>query len=153
MCRNGFIVAPHLSHLILSWIFDTPLLDIVYPCVSHVHIVMFIHMCQTSHVNHTYMTWWGLVLIFHQIYHVYPICKFRILSYEFLSGDRILRFSSRSLMGGDDLVEHVTHIVVDEVHERDRLSDFLLTVLRFIFLLYLYIYLSIYHSFSFSWLS
>jgi len=37
----------------------------------------------------------------------------------------------RSLMGGgDDLVQNVTHIVVDEVHERDRLSDFLLTVLR-----------------------
>ncbi|XP_018417993.1 PREDICTED: probable ATP-dependent RNA helicase YTHDC2 [Nanorana parkeri] len=36
----------------------------------------------------------------------------------------------RTLMGGDSAVSTVTHIIVDEVHERDRFSDFLLTKLR-----------------------
>ncbi|KAG8185460.1 hypothetical protein JTE90_019719 [Oedothorax gibbosus] len=36
----------------------------------------------------------------------------------------------RTLMGGDASVATVTHILVDELHERDRLSDFLLIVLR-----------------------
>ncbi|OCU02238.1 3'-5' RNA helicase YTHDC2 [Xenopus laevis] len=36
----------------------------------------------------------------------------------------------RTLMGGDSTLSTVTHIIVDEVHERDRFSDFLLTKLR-----------------------
>ncbi|XP_072272182.1 3'-5' RNA helicase YTHDC2 isoform X2 [Pyxicephalus adspersus] len=36
----------------------------------------------------------------------------------------------RTLMGGDCTLSAVTHIIVDEVHERDRFSDFLLTKLR-----------------------
>lgn len=36
----------------------------------------------------------------------------------------------RTLMGGDSALATVTHVVVDEVHERDRFSDFLLIVLR-----------------------
>ncbi|XP_054714089.1 3'-5' RNA helicase YTHDC2-like [Uloborus diversus] len=36
----------------------------------------------------------------------------------------------RTLMGGDASVATVTHILVDELHERDRYSDFLLVVLR-----------------------
>ncbi|XP_055954066.1 3'-5' RNA helicase YTHDC2-like isoform X2 [Argiope bruennichi] len=36
----------------------------------------------------------------------------------------------RTLMGGDASVATVTHILVDELHERDRYSDFLLIVLR-----------------------
>ncbi|XP_055956156.1 3'-5' RNA helicase YTHDC2 [Patella vulgata] len=36
----------------------------------------------------------------------------------------------RTLMGGDSSLTAVTHILVDEVHERDRFSDFLLIVLR-----------------------
>ncbi|XP_046399834.1 3'-5' RNA helicase YTHDC2-like isoform X2 [Ischnura elegans] len=36
----------------------------------------------------------------------------------------------RTLMGGDSALATVTHVIVDEVHERDRFSDFLLIVLR-----------------------
>jgi HrpA-like RNA helicase len=33
-------------------------------------------------------------------------------------------------MGGESVAQSFTHIIVDEVHERDKLSDFLLTVLK-----------------------
>ncbi|XP_017315800.1 3'-5' RNA helicase YTHDC2 isoform X2 [Ictalurus punctatus] len=36
----------------------------------------------------------------------------------------------RTLMAGDAVLSSVTHIIVDEVHERDGLTDFLLTKLR-----------------------
>ncbi|XP_041567027.1 3'-5' RNA helicase YTHDC2 isoform X3 [Taeniopygia guttata] len=36
----------------------------------------------------------------------------------------------RSLMAGDSTLSTVTHVIVDEVHERDRFSDFLLIKLR-----------------------
>lgn len=36
----------------------------------------------------------------------------------------------RTLMGNDSAMASLTHIIVDEVHERDRFSDFLLIVLR-----------------------
>ncbi|ESO89626.1 hypothetical protein LOTGIDRAFT_124894 [Lottia gigantea] len=36
----------------------------------------------------------------------------------------------RTLMGGDSSLASVTHVIIDEVHERDRFSDFLLIVLR-----------------------
>ncbi|XP_063065850.1 3'-5' RNA helicase YTHDC2 [Engraulis encrasicolus] len=36
----------------------------------------------------------------------------------------------RTLMAGDATLSTVTHVIVDEVHERDGLSDFLLTKLR-----------------------
>ncbi|XP_054842559.1 3'-5' RNA helicase YTHDC2 [Eublepharis macularius] len=36
----------------------------------------------------------------------------------------------RTLMAGDSALSTVTHVIVDEVHERDRFSDFLLTKLR-----------------------
>ncbi|KAL5003948.1 hypothetical protein ScPMuIL_017404 [Solemya velum] len=36
----------------------------------------------------------------------------------------------RTLMGGANALSTVTHVIVDEVHERDRFSDFLLTNLR-----------------------
>ncbi|XP_034047713.1 3'-5' RNA helicase YTHDC2 [Thalassophryne amazonica] len=36
----------------------------------------------------------------------------------------------RTLMGGDDSLLTVTHAIVDEVHERDGLTDFLLTKIR-----------------------
>uniref|UniRef100_UPI00358E29D8 3'-5' RNA helicase YTHDC2-like n=1 Tax=Myxine glutinosa TaxID=7769 RepID=UPI00358E29D8 len=36
----------------------------------------------------------------------------------------------RTLMGGDEALQSVTHIIVDEVHERDRFCDFLLIQLR-----------------------
>jgi HrpA-like RNA helicase len=36
----------------------------------------------------------------------------------------------RTLMGGDSVLANVTHILVDEVHERDRFTDFLLIALR-----------------------
>ncbi|XP_066567383.1 3'-5' RNA helicase YTHDC2 [Amia ocellicauda] len=36
----------------------------------------------------------------------------------------------RTLMGGDTALSTVTHVIVDEVHERDGLSDFLLTKIK-----------------------
>ncbi|XP_044131856.1 3'-5' RNA helicase YTHDC2 [Bufo gargarizans] len=36
----------------------------------------------------------------------------------------------RTLMAGDAALSTVTHVIVDEVHERDRFSDFLVTKLR-----------------------
>lgn len=36
----------------------------------------------------------------------------------------------RTLMSGESMLASVTHIIVDEVHERDRLTDFTLIVLR-----------------------
>ncbi|BFY97660.1 hypothetical protein BsWGS_00700 [Bradybaena similaris] len=36
----------------------------------------------------------------------------------------------RTLMGGDACLNSVTHIIVDEVHERDRFTDFLLLCLK-----------------------
>ncbi|XP_058239188.1 3'-5' RNA helicase YTHDC2 [Hemibagrus wyckioides] len=36
----------------------------------------------------------------------------------------------RTLMAGDSVLSTVTHVIVDEVHERDGLTDFLLTKLR-----------------------
>ena len=36
----------------------------------------------------------------------------------------------RTLMGGDASLGTITHIIIDEIHERDRFSDFLLTVIR-----------------------
>ncbi|KAK3929267.1 3'-5' RNA helicase YTHDC2 [Frankliniella fusca] len=36
----------------------------------------------------------------------------------------------RTLMGGDAILSTITHIIVDEVHERDRFSDFLLITLK-----------------------
>lgn len=36
----------------------------------------------------------------------------------------------RTLMTGESVLATVTHVIVDEVHERDRLSDFVLIVLR-----------------------
>jgi len=36
----------------------------------------------------------------------------------------------RSLMGGDAVLSALTHVIVDEIHERESMSDFLLTVLR-----------------------
>ncbi len=36
----------------------------------------------------------------------------------------------RTLMGGDPVLGMLTHIIIDEVHERDKFSDFLLTVIR-----------------------
>ena len=36
----------------------------------------------------------------------------------------------RSLMGGDAILNSLTHVIIDEVHERDAMSDFLVTVLR-----------------------
>ena len=38
----------------------------------------------------------------------------------------------RSLMGGDNFFNSVTHIIIDEVHERDKMCDFLLTILKVI---------------------
>lgn len=34
------------------------------------------------------------------------------------------------IINGDPLLHDVTHVVIDEVHERDRFSDFLLITLR-----------------------
>uniref|UniRef100_A0A1B6M6V0 RNA helicase n=1 Tax=Graphocephala atropunctata TaxID=36148 RepID=A0A1B6M6V0_9HEMI len=36
----------------------------------------------------------------------------------------------RTLLCGDSLLATVTHVIIDEIHERDRLSDFMLIVLR-----------------------
>uniref|UniRef100_T1JES8 RNA helicase n=1 Tax=Strigamia maritima TaxID=126957 RepID=T1JES8_STRMM len=36
----------------------------------------------------------------------------------------------RTLIGGDSALATVTHVIVDEIHERDRFSDFLLIILR-----------------------
>lgn len=36
----------------------------------------------------------------------------------------------RTLMGGDTCLSNVTHVIVDEVHERDRFTDFLLLCLK-----------------------
>lgn len=36
----------------------------------------------------------------------------------------------RTLMSGDSALATVTHIIIDEVHERSRLTDFLLIALR-----------------------
>ncbi|GAB6019416.1 3'-5' RNA helicase ythdc2 [Chamberlinius hualienensis] len=36
----------------------------------------------------------------------------------------------RTLMGSDSALATVTHVVMDEIHERDRFSDFLLIILR-----------------------
>ena len=36
----------------------------------------------------------------------------------------------RSLCGGLEMLESLTHIIIDEIHERDAMSDFLLTVIR-----------------------
>ncbi|KAL1420950.1 hypothetical protein MTO96_004318 [Rhipicephalus appendiculatus] len=36
----------------------------------------------------------------------------------------------RTLMGNDSAMATISHVIVDEVHERDRFTDFLLTVLR-----------------------
>uniref|UniRef100_A0A0B7AQ95 RNA helicase n=1 Tax=Arion vulgaris TaxID=1028688 RepID=A0A0B7AQ95_9EUPU len=36
----------------------------------------------------------------------------------------------RTLMGGDACLSNVTHVIVDEVHERDRFTDFLLLCLK-----------------------
>lgn len=36
----------------------------------------------------------------------------------------------RTLMGGDASIATVTHIIVDELHERDRFSDFLIAIMR-----------------------
>ena len=36
----------------------------------------------------------------------------------------------RTLMGGDATLGTLSHVIIDEVHERDRFSDFLLTVIR-----------------------
>jgi HrpA-like RNA helicase len=36
----------------------------------------------------------------------------------------------RTIMGGDSTLATVTHILVDEMHERNRFSDFLLIALR-----------------------
>ncbi|XP_043241748.1 3'-5' RNA helicase YTHDC2-like isoform X2 [Amphibalanus amphitrite] len=36
----------------------------------------------------------------------------------------------RTLMGGDGALATVTHVIVDEIHERDRFADFLMAVLR-----------------------
>uniref|UniRef100_A0A8C5F3G2 RNA helicase n=1 Tax=Gadus morhua TaxID=8049 RepID=A0A8C5F3G2_GADMO len=36
----------------------------------------------------------------------------------------------RTMMAGDDILSTVTHVIVDEVHERDGLTDFLLTKLK-----------------------
>lgn len=36
----------------------------------------------------------------------------------------------RTLMGGDAALQTVTHVIIDEVHERDRFSDLLLAVMR-----------------------
>ncbi|KAI8480782.1 3'-5' RNA helicase ythdc2 [Branchiostoma belcheri] len=36
----------------------------------------------------------------------------------------------RTLMGGDSALTTITHVIVDEIHERDRFSDFLLIKLR-----------------------
>ena len=36
----------------------------------------------------------------------------------------------RSLCGGLEILESLTHIIIDEIHERDAMSDFLITVLR-----------------------
>ncbi|XDV21536.1 hypothetical protein PO909_026624 [Leuciscus waleckii] len=36
----------------------------------------------------------------------------------------------RTLMAGDDAMSMVTHVIVDEVHERDGLTDFLLTKMK-----------------------
>ncbi|RWS31417.1 putative ATP-dependent RNA helicase YTHDC2-like protein [Leptotrombidium deliense] len=36
----------------------------------------------------------------------------------------------RTLMGGDNGLSNITHILIDEVHERDRLSDLLLLIIR-----------------------
>ncbi|XP_015788872.1 probable ATP-dependent RNA helicase YTHDC2 [Tetranychus urticae] len=36
----------------------------------------------------------------------------------------------RTLMRGDSALDRVTHIIIDEVHERDRFADFLLLTLR-----------------------
>ncbi|KFW78898.1 putative ATP-dependent RNA helicase YTHDC2, partial [Manacus vitellinus] len=44
----------------------------------------------------------------------------------FCTNDMLLR----TLMAGDSTLSTVTHVIVDEVHERDRFSDFLLIKLR-----------------------
>ena len=36
----------------------------------------------------------------------------------------------RTLMGDSEVLKSVTHVIVDEVHERDKFSDYLLAVLR-----------------------
>lgn len=36
----------------------------------------------------------------------------------------------KCLLAGDAFLKSVTHIIIDEVHERDRLSDFAIIVLK-----------------------
>ena len=36
----------------------------------------------------------------------------------------------RTLMGNFKALASITHVIVDEIHERDKFSDFLLTVLK-----------------------
>lgn len=36
----------------------------------------------------------------------------------------------RTLMGGEATLRTISHIIVDEIHERDKFCDFLLTVLK-----------------------
>lgn len=36
----------------------------------------------------------------------------------------------RTLMSGESVLASVSHVIVDEIHERDRLSDFVLIVLK-----------------------
>uniref|UniRef100_A0A8D8YRQ8 Probable ATP-dependent RNA helicase YTHDC2 n=1 Tax=Cacopsylla melanoneura TaxID=428564 RepID=A0A8D8YRQ8_9HEMI len=51
------------------------------------------------------------------------------------SGKTVLTYCTngvliRTLMGGDSIVNTLTHLIIDEVHERDRSTDFLLIVLK-----------------------
>jgi HrpA-like RNA helicase len=54
---------------------------------------------------------------------------------NFTSPNTLLTFCTngvllRTLMGGTEVLNTITHIIVDEIHERDKFSDFLITVLR-----------------------
>lgn len=36
----------------------------------------------------------------------------------------------RTLMSGEECFKHITHVIVDEIHERDKFTDFLMIILR-----------------------
>lgn len=60
---------------------------------------------------------------FQLIYPTADVCKFQRLVYFFIY------FFSKGLQG-DPTLEGVSHIIIDEVHERGVLADFLLIILK-----------------------
>ena len=67
---------------------------------------------------------WFIYFLLYKCIYLFRVSPYTVLMY--CTNGVLLR----TLMAGESVLATLTHIIIDEIHERDRLNDFVLIVLR-----------------------